>query len=124
MLTDAFLSSLGLQLVGPYDVLAGKTKTKTRASRGGGRPNYLLHWRYYFDPPEFLTVVRSDDNKQFHIGYYRYLLTTSHPVVLFAAGFSDASEGLPTGMLKCQISRKKFVCQFLALFGIILRIWH
>ena len=76
LLTDAFLSSLGLQLVGPYDVLAGKTKRRKQhvASRSGGRPNYLLHWRYYYDPPEFLTVVRGDDTKQFHIGYYRCVL--------------------------------------------------
>ena len=66
-LTDALLSSLGLQLVGPYDVLAGKTKRQAHS----GHPNYLLHWRYYYDPPEFLTVVRGDDKKQFHIGYYR-----------------------------------------------------
>ena len=74
LLTDAFLSSLGLQLVGPYDVLAGKTK-KYVSRAGSGRPNYLRHWRYYFDPPEFLTVIRGDDRKQFHLGYYRYLDT-------------------------------------------------
>jgi len=70
LLTDAFLSSLGLQLVGPYDVLAGKTKKRV-AHAASGRPNYLRHWRYYFDPPEFQTIVRGDDKKQFHIGYYR-----------------------------------------------------
>jgi len=72
LLTDAFLPSLGLQLVGPYDVLAGKTKRHA----GSGRPNYLCHWRYYYDPPEFLTVVRGDDKKQFHIGYYRYIIVS------------------------------------------------
>ena len=71
MLSDAFHSSLGLQLVGPYDVLSGKTKRHT----GSERPNYLCHWRYYYDPPEFLTVVRGDDKKQFHLGYYRYVVT-------------------------------------------------
>jgi len=65
-MTDAFLPSLGLQLVGPYDVLAGKTRRTV-----GRCPNYLCHWRYYYDPPEFLTVVRGDDTKQFHMGYYR-----------------------------------------------------
>jgi len=62
-----------LQLVGPYDVLAGKTKKHT-ARTGSESPNYLRHWRYYYDPPEFLTVVRGDDKKQFHIGYYRYIV--------------------------------------------------
>jgi len=69
LLIDAFLPSVGLQLVGPYDVLAGKTKSGPVA-----RPNYLRHWRYYYDPPEFLTIARGDDNKQFHIGYYRYTM--------------------------------------------------
>jgi len=66
-LTDALLPSLGLQLVGPYDVLA----RKTRRHASSGNPNYLLHWRYYYDPPEFLTILRGDDSKQFHIGYFR-----------------------------------------------------
>ena len=57
-------------MVGPYDVLAGKTKRRADSAR----PNYLCHWRYYYDPPEFLTVVRGDDKKQFHIGYYRYVV--------------------------------------------------
>ena len=77
LLTDAFLSSLGLQLVGPYDVLAGKTKTHA-VRDSSRRPNYLRHWRYFYDPPEFLTVVRGDDKKQFHIGYYRYVVMHIH----------------------------------------------
>ena len=64
---DAFKASLGLTLVGPYDILAGKHKKATN-------PCYLRHWRYYYDPPEFMTVIRGDDKKQFHFGYYRYSL--------------------------------------------------
>ena len=66
--TDAFWSKLGLQLVGPYDVLAGRTCKKNSRGR---RPCYLRHWRYYYDPPEFLTVLRGDDASQFHMGYFR-----------------------------------------------------
>lgn len=62
--SDAFKSSLGLTLVGPYDVLAGKHKKAKD-------PCYLRHWRYYYDPPEFMTVISGDDKKQFHFGYYR-----------------------------------------------------
>jgi len=65
---DAFLPSLGLQLVGPYDVLAGKTMRHT-----GSSSSYLCHWRYYYDSPEFMTIIRGDDKKQFHLGYYRYV---------------------------------------------------
>ncbi|CAL1601479.1 unnamed protein product [Knipowitschia caucasica] len=60
----AFMDTLGLQLVGPFDVLAGahkKLKTK---------PNLNLHWRYFYDPPEFQTIIRSEGN-QLHFGYYR-----------------------------------------------------
>lgn len=63
----AFAASLDLHLVGPYDVLAGKKDRKN----GKRKPNYLRHWRYYYDPPEMLTIVKGDDQSQFHLGYYR-----------------------------------------------------
>ncbi|CAL4121319.1 unnamed protein product, partial [Meganyctiphanes norvegica] len=43
------LSCGGLQLVGPYDVLTGKLKKLNKRSLS----QYLCHWRYYHDPPEF-----------------------------------------------------------------------
>ena len=64
------LQKLGLELVGPYDILAGHHKD-VDTNRHGKRPNYLLHWRYYYDPPEFQTVIKGDDQTQFHIGYFR-----------------------------------------------------
>ncbi|HWG46356.1 MAG TPA: ADP-ribosylation family protein [Gemmataceae bacterium] len=45
------LDELSLQLVGPFEVLAG------RFDRRSPRLSLLLHWRYYFDPPEFFTVL-------------------------------------------------------------------
>ena len=62
----AFESELGLKLVGPFDVLAGKSRNCKR------KACYLRHWRYFYDPPEFLTVVKGDDESQFHFGYFRY----------------------------------------------------
>ncbi|XP_069182099.1 histone PARylation factor 1-like isoform X3 [Procambarus clarkii] len=60
------LMKAGLTLVGPYDVLTGKLKgLKTRKIS-----SYVCHWRYYYDPPEFMTVVAGDEN-EYHIGYYR-----------------------------------------------------
>ncbi|KAL3879005.1 hypothetical protein ACJMK2_031327 [Sinanodonta woodiana] len=70
---DALLKPLGLRLVGPYDILAGKHKGITK-TKDGKRVNFLLHWRYYYDPPEFQTVIKGDDSKQFHIGYFRYYI--------------------------------------------------
>lgn len=32
---------------------------------------YLIHWRYYRDPPEMQTVLRSDEPTGYHIGYFR-----------------------------------------------------
>ncbi|KAK3608963.1 hypothetical protein CHS0354_026292 [Potamilus streckersoni] len=67
---DALLKPLGFKLVGPYDILAGKHKGITK-KKDGKRVNFLLHWRYYYDPPEFQTVIKGDDSKQFHMGYFR-----------------------------------------------------
>ncbi|XP_071452817.1 histone PARylation factor 1 isoform X2 [Hetaerina americana] len=61
------LQDIGLLLVGPYDVLSGELKkVKSRDSS-----SYLRHWRYYFDPPEFQTVIQGDNKKQYHMGYFR-----------------------------------------------------
>eukprot|EP00906_Rhabdomonas_costata_P003728 RCo005642 len=56
---DAF-SDLGVQLVGPFELLAA------RSFKRGSNPH--LHWRYFFDPPEFMTVMVG---KTRHYGYFR-----------------------------------------------------
>ncbi|XP_012721002.2 histone PARylation factor 1 [Fundulus heteroclitus] len=62
----ALKETLGLQLVGPFDILAG-------AHRGAKnpQPNLHLHWRYFYDPPEFQTVLKGSEDSQHHMGYYR-----------------------------------------------------
>ncbi|XP_061165509.1 histone PARylation factor 1-like [Saccostrea echinata] len=67
---NAMKSLLGWTLVGPYDILAGKHKGVNK-NKKGRRPKFLLHYRYYYDPPEFMTVVKGDKDTQFHIGYFR-----------------------------------------------------
>jgi hypothetical protein len=54
---------LGVVLVGPFEVLAGRFDDR--------QPRYrlLLHWRYYLDPPEFFTVLAGDSDG-LHWGYY------------------------------------------------------
>ncbi|KAM7443990.1 hypothetical protein ABFA07_007360 [Porites harrisoni] len=64
---DALKESLGLQLVGPYDILSGSFDDVKESEM----ISYHLHYRYYYDPPEFLTVIRGDDKTGFHVGYYR-----------------------------------------------------
>ncbi|KAJ8951758.1 hypothetical protein NQ318_012609 [Aromia moschata] len=60
------LKDIGLILVGPYDVLAGKFINVNKRDK-----EYLIHWRYYHDPPEFQTVLKGDDKSGYHIGYFR-----------------------------------------------------
>ncbi|XP_072262147.1 histone PARylation factor 1 isoform X2 [Pyxicephalus adspersus] len=63
--SDVLKNSLGLQLVGPYDILSGKHSSKKTDV------NYNLHWRFFYDPPEFQTIIIGDSRTQFHMGYYR-----------------------------------------------------
>ncbi|XP_035920027.1 histone PARylation factor 1-like isoform X1 [Anopheles stephensi] len=62
---DVFLP-FGLLLVGPYDALAGKFKDVKIHEPG----DYLRHWRFYFDPPEFQTVFIQKGTGM-HYGYWR-----------------------------------------------------
>lgn len=59
------LGELRIQLVGPFEILAGRFDHRTP------RYSLLLHWRYYLDPPEFFTVLTlDDDDDSVHWGYY------------------------------------------------------
>ena len=66
-LVEALSDSLGMKLVGPYDMLSGSFDDINQSDI----TSYHLHWRYYYDPPEFLTVIKGDDETGFHLGYYR-----------------------------------------------------
>ncbi|KAJ4446654.1 hypothetical protein ANN_13351 [Periplaneta americana] len=61
------LKDVGLLLVGPFDVLSGKLKKIKHRKLS----LYLIHWRYYYDPPEFQTIIKGDNSKQYHMGYFR-----------------------------------------------------
>ncbi|EDW83904.1 uncharacterized protein Dwil_GK13433 [Drosophila willistoni] len=55
-----------LQLVGPFEFLAGNF----HQAKIGEPGDYLRHWRFYYDPPEFQTVfVRRGTGV--HYGYWR-----------------------------------------------------
>ena len=70
---DALKTLLNLELVGPFEVLDGALKSCKTI------PNIHLHYRYYYDTPEFMTVIRTVDQKsQFHIGYYRLVFSRIH----------------------------------------------
>ncbi|KAM9330425.1 histone PARylation factor 1 [Gastrophryne carolinensis] len=89
--SDVLRESLGLQLVGPYDILAGK-----HTSKKASNVNYNLHWRFFYDPPEFQTIIVGDGRTQFHMGYYR----DSPEEMPVLVGTNEASKGClitPTG---------------------------
>ncbi len=60
---DPFNLPINLTLVGPFDVLSGRLDPEhcTISSR--------MHWRFYKDPPEFLTILCGDVDG-LHFGYY------------------------------------------------------
>ncbi|KAL6431926.1 hypothetical protein ACFW04_007427 [Cataglyphis niger] len=60
--------AVSLKLVGPYDVLDGKIKDSESVS---DKEKYLIHWRYYYDPPEFQTIIKCDGKEGLHFGYWR-----------------------------------------------------
>ncbi|XP_030643950.1 histone PARylation factor 1 [Chanos chanos] len=63
---DVLGDPLGLQLVGPFDILLQKHKHSQNP-----QPNYHLHWRHFYDPPEFQTILQGSVDSQHHMGYYR-----------------------------------------------------
>ncbi|KAL1023971.1 hypothetical protein UPYG_G00049710 [Umbra pygmaea] len=63
---DALKETLGLRLVGPFDILA-----EAHRSSANPQPNYHLHWRYFYDPPEYQSILQSGGDTQLHLGYYR-----------------------------------------------------
>uniref|UniRef100_A0A3Q1F1Y0 Histone PARylation factor 1 n=1 Tax=Acanthochromis polyacanthus TaxID=80966 RepID=A0A3Q1F1Y0_9TELE len=80
---------LGLQLVGPFDILAGAHRNSKNP-----QPNFHLHWRYFYDPPEFQTILQGSEDSQHHMGYYSlYLLRKRKERGSKQAG-EEALEGL------------------------------
>ncbi|XP_059051365.1 histone PARylation factor 1 [Achroia grisella] len=59
------LSSVNLEMIGPYDLLTGKLP------KVDDKELYLIHWRFFYDPPEFHAVLKKKGNSQYHIGYFR-----------------------------------------------------
>ncbi|XP_062864806.1 histone PARylation factor 1 [Trichomycterus rosablanca] len=80
---DALKENVGLRLVGPYDIVSGKHKLASNT------PDFNLHWRHYYDPPEFQTVLQGDTETLLHLGYYRDI-PDSLPVFV---GENEAKKG-------------------------------
>nr|SVE74375.1 EOG090X0BAY [Daphnia barbata] len=63
-----FKETLGLKLVGPFELLDQTSKENKINSKS---EIWLTKWRFYYDPPEFQTVMVGDLRKGYHIGYFR-----------------------------------------------------
>ncbi|KAI5702498.1 hypothetical protein M8J75_000765 [Diaphorina citri] len=54
--------SLDLKLVGPFDIMNGQVVDDGLM---------VTHWRYFYDPPEFQTIIVSTGKDHLHFGYFR-----------------------------------------------------
>lgn len=62
---EKLLSSVNLELIGPYELLLGKLPVVD------DKELYLVHWRFFYDPPEFQSLLKKKGKSEFHIGYFR-----------------------------------------------------
>ena len=70
ILIDSLKDGLGLVLTGPYDVINGSFDNTDDSKLD----LIHLHSRFYYDPPEFISVIKEDSfSNGFHIGYFRYV---------------------------------------------------
>lgn len=60
------LKIVDLKLVGPYDVLLGG-----KFSEIEDKGKILTHWRYFYDLPEFQTILQGNEKDGLHFGYWR-----------------------------------------------------
>ncbi|XP_067950636.1 histone PARylation factor 1-like [Watersipora subatra] len=78
-----------IRLGGPFDLLLGKSSSEDS--------DYLLHHRFFCDPPEFQTVIIStEENCEEHIGYYRDD-PSQEPAFLALSHGGDTCRLLPLG---------------------------
>lgn len=66
ILPQKIFEKFGLHLVGPFDYLSGNFNNAKICEPG----NYLRHWRFYYDPPEFQTLFWKNKTT-IHYGYWR-----------------------------------------------------
>jgi hypothetical protein len=69
--------AFGVRLVGPFEILAAKEFAE------GSKPH--IHWRFPYDPPEFMTLMVGPDR---HWGYFRD--DPAEMPVLVASGKTDS----------------------------------
>jgi hypothetical protein len=87
------LSSVGMILGGPFEVLAGTIPPSAPRSK----QLFLAHHRHYYDPPEFQTVlVESKYKNGLHLGYFRDS-PNDPPVFVCSAREAEGPKLIPHG---------------------------
>ncbi|XP_057314536.1 histone PARylation factor 1-like [Hydractinia symbiolongicarpus] len=61
------LDCTGLKLTGPFDILSGNLSKDNTLEK----VDYHLHGRCFYDVPEMMTVLYTNDNDGYHISYFR-----------------------------------------------------
>lgn len=56
---------------------------------------FLVHWRYFRDPPEFQTVLKGNEKSGYHIGYFR---DSPDEVPMFLCSNQSKKDGVFTPM--------------------------
>ncbi|KAJ2950386.1 hypothetical protein O0L34_g8629 [Tuta absoluta] len=77
------LANVNLQPIGPFELLLGKLPVLD------DKELYLIHWRFFYDPPEFQAVLKKKGKSEYHIGYFR---DEPHSAPVFMA-HSDSAKG-------------------------------
>uniref|UniRef100_A0A6A7GBI9 Histone PARylation factor 1-like n=1 Tax=Hirondellea gigas TaxID=1518452 RepID=A0A6A7GBI9_9CRUS len=99
----------GANLVGPFEVIRGDFDEQSILS-------IHLHWRYYFDPPEFMTIL-VNEKSGLHFGYFRDD-PSELPCCIASNGGNDDYVFQPVGgnlfemisfMMEQQTKNRKFV---------------
>ena len=96
-------AQLEWNLVGPFDVLSGLITD----FHGFSKESLLRHCRFYYDPPEFQTVIVKKDEPFTHYGYYRDEPQQNKPIVAMnkanlGGQLHEAGDNLFT-LLRCEL---------------------
>ena len=67
LFSETAIDVVGLSFTGPYDLITGKISKETELTKA----ELYMHGRHYYDLPEMITLLTSESNKGFHLGYFR-----------------------------------------------------
>lgn len=94
---EAFVQTLGLKLVGPFELLSKDSWIFSNDKETVLQNDLMCHHRYFYDPPELQTVIiSSDPDSTFHLGYFRDS-PKELPAFISASGGTSKEEKITDG---------------------------